>query len=100
MTVFRSAAERRALLWCLAVGLLAVALGVIQGVAPRRIWIVLWSMHLDFWLGAMIVALDAVLVIAGGRGSLLISMASIGILGALCMATVAVMLVVGFLVGG
>jgi hypothetical protein len=67
MIATRSPAERRALLWCLSVGLLAIALGTISllGELPH-----LLDVFSDgyFWGAAGITAVDAVLVLVGCRG--------------------------------
>jgi hypothetical protein len=66
--VVGSPAGRRALIWCLCVGLYAVALGVIE---LKSASLAQWSAGtgLSFWELAAVVVLDAVLVVIGMRGS-------------------------------
>ncbi len=70
LLVIRAASERRALLFCLGVGLLAIALGIVSlagSLPPSSVGI--WGKrgHV-FWLAALILSLDVVLVLGGGRG--------------------------------
>ena len=59
--------ERRALLGCLSVGLLAVALGVVSLVGQLPpLMLDVWS-GAEFWKAAGFLALDAILVFASGR---------------------------------
>jgi hypothetical protein len=59
----RSPAERRALQWCLSIGVLAILLGFItpEGKSPSLV------VRIEGWLPAKILALDLILVLAGGR---------------------------------
>jgi hypothetical protein len=84
----RSPAERRALLWCLGVGLLAVALAVsLHG--RRPLFEVVWGLgSRQFSIAAKILGLDAVLVLAGGRGPRAIATVALAILG-ICLVLVA-----------
>ncbi len=62
----RSPAEGRAVLSCVSAGLVAVTVGAVWHQARR-----------DFWLGAMILSLDLVLVLAGSRAPRVGAMAAL-----------------------
>jgi hypothetical protein len=75
-----SRAERRALVWCLGVGLLAVALGAIER-RSQSPFLSEWSASsgIRFWPVAAIIAVDAVAVVAGGHGPRAIKMLALSI---------------------
>jgi hypothetical protein len=82
MIATRSPAARHALLLCLGVGVLAVGLAIsLHGRASSiRIWVFADLGSREFWIAAMILGLDAVLVLAGGRGSRAVATFATGIL--------------------